>query len=564
MAVDRRDSSAALTGGASYPSLRGRSVFITGGGSGIGACLTESFARQGALVAFVDVAEAASQALVEKIEAAGHAAPLVSQDRRHRYPGAAERPSATRRRRVGDFHVLINNVANDDRHSLMDVTPEYYDARIAVNQRPAFFAIQAVVPGMKKMGGGSIINFGSNSYGAKGRNFPVYTTAKSSVIGLTRGLAAELGEHRIRINVITPGWIMTAAADRQVAHARRRARDPAQPGAARQGAARRRRAAWRCSSPPTTRAPAPRRNTSSTRAGSSYLGINLAMRLLQYVDNGRTRVARVDDDGAGDAAGALRDACTSWRARPSPNARRSSRLLAGSRSRRRSSYAELLRDGRLLPPLTHPDPAHCLVSGTGLTHLGSAAARDSMHAETEQAGHRADRLDEDVQVGRRRRQARGQQARHAAGVVLQGQRRQRRGLRQRARLARLRRGSWRGAGAGRLLPHRRPRPAAPPRFRHRQRVLRPRHRAAQLSTAGALEAAPVRRRARCSTPARCPRTWKARAASAATARCCGRNPSSPAKATCATPSPTSNTTTSSTGSTACPATCTCISSAPRR
>jgi D-xylose 1-dehydrogenase len=83
-----------------------------------------------------------------------------------------------------------------------------------VNQRPAFFAIQAVVPAMKKMGGGSIINFGSNSYGAKGRNFPVYTTAKSSVIGLTRGLAAELGEHRIRINVITPGWIMT---ERQVA-----------------------------------------------------------------------------------------------------------------------------------------------------------------------------------------------------------------------------------------------------------------------------------------------------------------------------------------------------------
>ena len=92
---------------------------------------------------------------------------------------------------MGDFHVLINNVASDDRHNFMDVTPEYYDARIAVNQRPAFFAIQAVVPGMKKMGGGSIINFGSNSYGAKGRNMSVYTTAKSSVIGLTRGLAAR-------------------------------------------------------------------------------------------------------------------------------------------------------------------------------------------------------------------------------------------------------------------------------------------------------------------------------------------------------------------------------------
>jgi NAD(P)-dependent dehydrogenase (short-subunit alcohol dehydrogenase family) len=91
----------------------------------------------------------------------------------------------------------------------MEVTPDYYDARIAVNQRPAFFAIQAVVPGMKKMGGGSIVNLGSNSYGGKARNFPVYTTAKSSVIGLMRGLAVELGEHRIRINVLTPGWVMT-------------------------------------------------------------------------------------------------------------------------------------------------------------------------------------------------------------------------------------------------------------------------------------------------------------------------------------------------------------------
>jgi len=208
MPVDRRDSPAALEGGASYPSLRGRSVFITGGGSGIGGCLTESFARQGSLVAFVDYAEAPSQALIERIEKAGHPRPWYRKTDVTDIPAlqAAIRDAA---KAIGDFHVLINNVASDDRHSFMEVTPEYYDARIAVNQRPAFFAIQAVVPGMKKMGGGSIINFGSNSYGAKGRVFPVYTTAKSSVIGLTRGLAAELGEHRIRINVITPGWVMT-------------------------------------------------------------------------------------------------------------------------------------------------------------------------------------------------------------------------------------------------------------------------------------------------------------------------------------------------------------------
>jgi NAD(P)-dependent dehydrogenase (short-subunit alcohol dehydrogenase family) len=208
MPADSFASTAASEGGATYPSLRGRRVFITGGGSGIGACLTESFARQGASVAFVDYAETPSQALVRKIAAAGLTAPWFRKVDVTDI-GALQNAIRDAAGAVGDFHVLINNVANDDRHSLMDVTPEYYDARIAVNQRPAFFAIQAVVPGMKKLGGGSIINFGSNSYGAKGRNMPVYTTAKSSVIGLTRGLAAELGEHRIRVNVITPGWVMT-------------------------------------------------------------------------------------------------------------------------------------------------------------------------------------------------------------------------------------------------------------------------------------------------------------------------------------------------------------------
>jgi NAD(P)-dependent dehydrogenase (short-subunit alcohol dehydrogenase family) len=200
MPADRQD--------ATYPSLRGRTVFITGGGSGIGGCMTEVFTRQGARVAFVDYAEGPSLELVSRVEKAGLARPWF---RKTDVTDIAALQAAIRdaAKDLGDFQVLINNVANDDRHSLMDVTQEYYDARIAVNQRPAFFAIQAVVPGMKKLGGGSIINFGSNSYGAKGRNMPVYTTAKSSVIGLTRGLAAELGEHRIRINVITPGWIMT-------------------------------------------------------------------------------------------------------------------------------------------------------------------------------------------------------------------------------------------------------------------------------------------------------------------------------------------------------------------
>ena len=208
MSVDRRDSSAALLGGASYPSLRGRSVFINGGGSGIGGVMTEAFAAQGSLVAFVDINEGSSQELVQKIDKAGHPRPWF---RRVDVTDVRALQAAIRdaAQAVGDFHVLINNVANDERHNFLDVTPEYYDDRIAVNQRPAFFATQAVVPGMKKMGGGSIINFGSNSYGAKGRNMSAYTTAKSSVIGFTRGIARELGEHRIRVNVITPGWIMT-------------------------------------------------------------------------------------------------------------------------------------------------------------------------------------------------------------------------------------------------------------------------------------------------------------------------------------------------------------------
>ena len=159
-------------------------------------------------MAFVDIAEGPSRQLVEKIEAEGLSRPWYQKVDVTDIP-ALQNAIRDAAKVLGDFHVLVSNVANDDRHNFMDVTPQYYDARIAVNQRPAFFAIQAVVPGMKKMGGGSIINIGSNSYGAKGRNMPVYTTAKSSVVGLTRGLAAELGEHRIRVNVLTPGWIMT-------------------------------------------------------------------------------------------------------------------------------------------------------------------------------------------------------------------------------------------------------------------------------------------------------------------------------------------------------------------
>ena len=110
---------------------------------------------------------------------------------------------------IGDFSVLVNNVASDDRHTLESVTVDYWDQRMAINQRPAFFAIQAVVPGMRRRGGGSIVNLGSTGWQLKQGGYPCYAVAKSSVNGLTRGLAVPLGAHRIRVNTVTPGWVMT-------------------------------------------------------------------------------------------------------------------------------------------------------------------------------------------------------------------------------------------------------------------------------------------------------------------------------------------------------------------
>ena len=198
---------------AHYPSLQGQRVFITGGGTGIGAAMVEAFAEQGAQVAFVDFAAAESQALVDKIAAAGHPRPWFC----HcdvRDVAALQKAVADAVAALGDFATLINNVARDDRHTLESVTPEYWEERMAVNQRPAFFAIQAIVPGMKRLGGGSIINFGSTGWQTKGSAYPCYAIAKSAVNGLTRGLAGSLGRDRIRVNTISPGWVMT---ERQIA-----------------------------------------------------------------------------------------------------------------------------------------------------------------------------------------------------------------------------------------------------------------------------------------------------------------------------------------------------------
>lgn len=193
---------------ATFGSLRGKRVFVTGGGSGIGETLVSAFAEQGALVAFVDIVKDASVALCERIAAAGHPAPLF----RHcdiTDIAALQATMAALAADIGDFDILVNNAANDQRHNPEDVTLEYWDRCIAVNQRPMFFTCQAVFEGMKRKGGGSIVNISSMSYHAKNAGYPVYATTKSAVVGLTRSLARDYGQHGIRVNTVTPGWVMT-------------------------------------------------------------------------------------------------------------------------------------------------------------------------------------------------------------------------------------------------------------------------------------------------------------------------------------------------------------------
>lgn len=196
---------------ARYPSLANRNVFVTGGGTGIGASIVAAFAIQGARVAFIDVAEAASRELAEYIGTRAQHTPWWRQcDVRD--VAALQNVIAEARTTLGEFDVLVNNVASDDRHEYESVTPQYYDDRMAINQRAAFFSIQAIAPGMRERRKGSIVNLGSISWQIKGGDYPCYAIAKSAVNGLTRGLAAKLGADGIRINTVTPGWVMT---DRQ-------------------------------------------------------------------------------------------------------------------------------------------------------------------------------------------------------------------------------------------------------------------------------------------------------------------------------------------------------------
>lgn len=185
-----------------YPSLKDVSVFVTGGASGIGGEMVRAFAGQGSKVGFVDFDAERGPAMASETGANFEFCDLRDIE-------ALKRAFAALAAKQGAALVLINNAARDDRHKWEEVTQEFYDERIATNQRHMFFAIQAVAPGMIAAGKGSIINVGSDSWWRAGGGFPVYTTAKAAVHGLSRGMARDLGKYRIRVNTLVPGWTMT-------------------------------------------------------------------------------------------------------------------------------------------------------------------------------------------------------------------------------------------------------------------------------------------------------------------------------------------------------------------
>lgn len=192
---------------ATYPSLKDRVVLVTGGGSGIGEEIVRQFARQGSRVAFLDIDVPSSEALVGEMAKEGHSVFFHECDLTD-IP--ALRAAITLiRDELGPITILVNNAANDERHAMEEVTPEYWDDRIAVNVRHQFFAAQAVAPDMAAAGGGAIVNLGSCSWMVGQGGMPGYTTAKAGVMGLTRSLATDLGPDNIRVVCIVPGWIMT-------------------------------------------------------------------------------------------------------------------------------------------------------------------------------------------------------------------------------------------------------------------------------------------------------------------------------------------------------------------
>ncbi|MFC6668807.1 SDR family NAD(P)-dependent oxidoreductase [Marinobacterium aestuariivivens] len=190
-----------------YPDLDGRTVLISGGASGIGASLVEAFARQGARTAFVDIDADAGQALEEKLRTEGREVlfrPCDITDMRAYQSTIREFAD-----RYGPITALLNNAANDVRHTLDAISYERFDELVAVNLKHAMFATQAVAPMMRQAGRGSIVNFGSVGWMMASPGYPVYAASKAAVHGMTRGLARDLGADGIRVNTLVPGWVMT-------------------------------------------------------------------------------------------------------------------------------------------------------------------------------------------------------------------------------------------------------------------------------------------------------------------------------------------------------------------
>ena len=196
---------------ASYPSLENKVVIITGGASGIGESIVEQFVIQKSKVAFIDIEKKLAKNLIDRINKKYNTKPLfIKCDLKN----ISELKDSIQqvKQDLGPISILINNAANDERHNIDDVTPEYWDDRMSINLKHYFFAIQSVYKDMKKLGKGTVVNIGSFSWMKGQGGMPGYTTAKSAIMGLTRTLARDLGIHNIRVNCIVPGWIIT---DRQ-------------------------------------------------------------------------------------------------------------------------------------------------------------------------------------------------------------------------------------------------------------------------------------------------------------------------------------------------------------